>query len=101
MSELALAIARETGKATLTVEDEEQLKLMFLSIQASFDRHCPPDRKNFLSYSYCLFKFCELLGLDSFLSMFSLLKGRDKLHRQDLIFKKICEDLDWEFIPSV
>ncbi len=82
-------------------EEEEQLKLMFLSIQTSFDRHCPPDRKNFLSYSYCLFKFCELLGLDSFLSMFSLLKGRDKLHRQDLIFKKICADLDWEFIPSV
>ena len=80
---------------------ENQLKSMFLAIQLPFEMFCPADRKNFLSYSYCLYKFCELIGLDGFLSCFSLLKGRDKLYKQDQIFEKICRFLDWEFLPSV
>lgn len=91
-----------TGKTPkrFTARQEETLKNMFASIQEPFQRHCPPDRKNFLSYSYVLFKMCEILALDDFLPQFQLLKGREKLHRQDLIFRKICEDLDWQFIPS-
>ena len=85
----------------LTPEQETQLKLMFMSIQRPFDRHCPPTRKNFLSYSYTCYKFCELIGLDEFMVNFSLLKGRDKLHKQDCIWKKITDELDWEYIPSV
>lgn len=41
---------------------EERLKRMFAEIQEPFERHCPPTRRNFLSYSYTLYKFCELLG---------------------------------------
>lgn len=85
----------------LRPDQEEQLKLMFTSIQAPFNRHCPKNRKNFLSYAYVLFKFCELLGLDELLECFRLLKGREKLHKQDVIFEKICEDLNWQFIPSI
>lgn len=79
---------------------EEQLRIMFEAIQGPFQKHCPPDRKNFLSYAYCLYKFCELLGYDHFLQYFTLLKGVDKLYKQDIIFKKICEEMDWQFIPS-
>src|SRR3989344_5110843 len=79
---------------------EEQLRLMFAAIQAPFKKHCPADRKNFLSYSYCLFKFCELLGYDHFLQYFMLLKGPQKLQKQDYIFKRICGELDWQFIAS-
>ena len=70
-------------------------------IQIPFIRHCPKDRKNFLSYSYVLHKFVELLGLDEFLPSFPLLKSREKLHQQDLIWEKICRDLGWEFIRSL
>ena len=59
------------------------------------------ERKNFLSYSYVLFKFCELLGEDEYLQYFPLLKSKEKLYQQDLIWKKICTDLLWEFIPTV
>ena len=79
---------------------EEQLRIMFEAIQGPFQKHCPPDRKNFLSYSYCLYKFCELLGYDHFLQYFMLLKGVEKLRKQDIIFKKICGEMDWQFIPS-
>ena len=63
--------------------------------------NCPTNRKNFLSYSYVLHKFCELLEYDHLLEYFSLLKSREKLHAQDLIWEKICNDLNWEFIPSL
>jgi hypothetical protein len=81
-------------------ELEERLRIMFKDIQKPFDRHCPPDRKNFLSYSYVLYKFCELLGEDEYLQYFPLLKSKEKLYQQDVIWKNICSDLRWEFIPT-
>lgn len=82
-------------------EIEEKLRYMFKEIQPSFQKNCPKDRSNFLSYSYVLYKFCELLDLDEYLPSFPLLKNRDKLYIQDKIWEKICEDLSWQFIRSV
>ena len=82
-------------------EVEEKLRYMFKEIQPSFQKNCPKDRSNFLSYSYVLYKFCELLELDEYLSSFPLLKNRDKLYVQDKIWEKICADLAWQFIRSV
>jgi hypothetical protein len=82
-------------------EVEEKLRYMFKEIQPSFQKHCPEGRSNFLSYSYVLYKFCELLELDEYLPCFPLLKNRDKLYVQDKIWQKICEDLKWEFIRSI
>jgi ribosomal protein L37AE/L43A len=80
---------------------EEKLKRMFCRIQSPFVRHSPALRKNFLSYGYVLHKFVELLGEDAYLSKFPLLKSREKLRMQDSIWKAICNDLDWQFIPSI
>ena len=33
--------------------------------------------------------------------MFPLLKSHEKLHAQDVIWKKICAELQWEFIRSI
>lgn len=82
-------------------EVEERLRFMFKEIQPSFQAHCPKGRSNFLSYSYVLYKFCELLELDEYLPCFPLLKNRDKLYVQDKIWQKICQDLKWEFIRSI
>ena len=82
-------------------ETEEELRRMFKEIQIPFHKYCPPDRKNFLSYSYVLHKFVQLLELDEFLNCFLLLKSREKLHQQDQIWKQICEHLKWEYIPSI
>ena len=82
-------------------DTEEELRRMFKEIQIPFAKFCPKDRKNFLSYSYVLHKFVQLLELDEFLECFILLKSREKLHQQDLIWKQICDYLKWEFIPSV
>ena len=82
-------------------ELEEYLRIMFKDIQKPFDANCPSERKNFLSYSYVLYKFCELLGEDEYLQYFPLLKSKEKLYQQDVIWKKICHDLKWEYIPTI
>ena len=80
---------------------EDQLCNMFKEIQVPFLKFSPKNRKNFLSYSYVLHKFIQLLGKDEHLRHFPLLKSRDKLSQQEEIWKKICNDLGWEFIPSI
>ena len=85
----------------LSREVEEKLRYMFKEIQFSFVKHCPKKRSNFLSYSFVLYKFCELLELDEYLPCFPLLKSREKLYMQDKIWQKICEDMKWQFIKTV
>ena len=80
--------------------EEEKLRGLFKEIQLPFTNNCPNDRKNFLSYSYVLHKFCQLLEYDELLEFFPLLKSREKLQQQDQIWKLICRDLQWEYIPS-
>jgi uncharacterized Zn finger protein (UPF0148 family) len=86
---------------TITPEIEEKIRTMFQDIQAPFLLYCPNDRTNFLSYSYILYKFFELLELDEYKIYFPLLKSRDRLIAHDNIWKKICDYLSWEFISSV
>ena len=81
--------------------DEEKLRNMFKEIQVPFMKNLSSREKNFLSYSYVLHKFCELLELDHLLIHFPLLKSREKLQQQDTIWKLICQDLKWQYIPSV
>ena len=86
---------------TLTRPSEEMLRSLFKEIQIPFMNNCPSNRKNFLSYAYVLHKFCELLEYDNLIPFFPLLKSREKLQQQDKIWKKICKDLQWEYIPSI
>jgi hypothetical protein len=82
-------------------EDEEKLRHMFREIQPSFKKHCPKGRRNFLSYSYVLYKFCELLEMDEYLACFPLLKNRDKLYLQDKTWELICKEQKWHYIRTV
>lgn len=96
-------ISKITNKPPLTItkDFEEVLLELFDKIQEPFKKHCPKDRKNFLSYSYTLHKFCKLLGKDEYLIYFPLLKSREKLFEQEKIWRGICDDLKWKFVPSV
>ncbi len=91
----------ELPPPTLNREMEERLKDLFKQIQLPFEKYRPPTRSNFLSYSYVLHKFCQLLELDQFIECFPLLKSREKLRQQDKIWKNICRDLRWQYIASI
>ena len=85
----------------MTPELEETLCNLFMDIQAPYAKYCPDDRVNFLNYYYTVYKLCELLGQAQFLPYFPMLKDREKRIDQDNIWKKICDELDWEFIPTI
>lgn len=82
-------------------KDEMKIKMMFKAIQEPFAIYCPKNRKNFLSYSYVLHKFCELLDLDEYIDYFPLLKNNTKLLQHDKIWKNICKYMKWKFYKSM
>ena len=86
---------------TLDNDTEKYLKRVFIEIEKSFDKHCPNNRINFLSYSYVLHKIFQLHGNTKVLIYFPLLKSREKIKVQDKIWKEICKDLGWTFYPSI
>ena len=80
---------------------EETLCNLFMELQSPYAKHCPDYRVNFLNYYYVMYKLCELLDEHQYLDSIPMLKNREKLIEQDKIWKKMCEELDWEFIPTV
>ncbi|MEX0595800.1 MAG: hypothetical protein WD512_04800, partial [Candidatus Paceibacterota bacterium] len=101
-------IHRLTGiqPKTMSPKMEEELRRDFHKIQDPYSLHKPKNRKNFLNYNYVLHKLCQIRALHDkdykeFLTCFPLLKSRDKLLQQDIVWKKICLDLGWRFIKSV
>ena len=84
----------------ITRDMEKIFIKMFTKIEGPWEIYKQPGRKNFLSYSYVLYKFCELLELDHLLDCFTLHKDHNKLMENDEIWKKICAHLNWEFISS-
>jgi hypothetical protein len=85
----------------MSPELEETLCNLFIELQAPYSKYCPDDRVNFLNYYYTAYKLCELLGEEKYLEHFPMLKDPEKRMEQDIIWKKICEELDWEFIPTI
>jgi hypothetical protein len=85
----------------MSPELEEKLCSLFMDIQRPYAKHCPDDRVNFLNYYYVLYKMCELLGEIKFLPFFPMLKDPVKRIEQDEIWKKICRELSWEYVPTI
>jgi hypothetical protein len=85
----------------MSPELEETLCNLFIELQSPYSKYCPDDRVNFLNYYYTAYKLCELLGEETYLPLFPLLKDREKRIEQDNIWRKICKELDWEFIPTI
>ena len=85
----------------ISQELEETLCNFFIEIQYPYAKHCPDYRVNFLHYYYVLFKLFELLGERHYLPEIPMLKDREKLIEQDTIWKKICEELNWEYITTI
>ena len=85
----------------MSQELEETLCNLFMELQSPYAKFCPDYRVNFLNYYYVLYKLCELLNEKQFLIDIPMLKDREKLIEQDEIWKKMCENLDWEFVATI
>lgn len=85
----------------MSPELEDTLCNLFIELQSPYSKYCPDDRVNFLNYYYTAYKLCELLGESQYLEHFPMLKDREKRIEQDSIWRKICQELDWEFITTI
>ena len=82
-------------------ELHETLCVLFIEIQKPWAVHCPPNRTNFFNYTYTLYQLCVLLDQTQYLPYIPMMKDREKQLEQDMIWKKVCNDLDWEFFATV
>lgn len=81
-----------------TDEQKQSMEHIFRLIQQPFNRH-RGDRKNFLSYAFVIYKFCELLELRQFLPLLPLLKPANRAEA-DKIWELICKDCGFEYCPT-
>jgi hypothetical protein len=100
-----------TPPPSLTRDEEDEIKKMFRKTEVPFKKHKLLHMSNYLNYSYVLHKLFLIIGtmsdnesvkerMKNNAKYFGLLKSRDKLRTQDLIWKNICKDLDWPYHPS-
>ena len=82
-------------------ELHETLCVLFIEIQKPWAVHCPPNRTNFFNYTYTLHQLCVLLDQTQYLPYIPMMKDREKQLEQDMIWKKVCNYLDWEYFPTV
>jgi hypothetical protein len=85
----------------MSPELEDKLCNLFMEIQAPYAKYCPDNRVNFLNYYYTIYKLCELLNQIQYLRYFPMLKDVDKRIEQDIIWKNICKELNWDFVPTI
>jgi len=85
----------------MSPELEDTLCNLFIELQSPYSKYCPSDRVNFLNYYYTAYKLCELLNETQYLQYYPMLKDKEKRVEQDTIWKQICKELDWEFIPTI
>lgn len=79
----------------------ELIQQRFNDIEVPFEKHKPKGRQNMTSYNFVLHKICELLGYDHLLPFLPMLKSRQKLQEADLLWRKICAELNWQYVPTL
>jgi hypothetical protein len=94
--------SRLSGRAPrrMTAFMKDQMRIMFFLQEVPYRKHCA-GRTNNLSFPFNLYKYCELLGYWEMLETFPLLRGTINLSLHDGIMEKVCQELSWEFVPTV
>ena len=82
-------------------ELQDTLCILFIEIQEPWAIHCPAYRTNFFNCTYTLYQLCVLLNQTQYLPFIPMMKDREKQLEQDMVWKKVCETLDWEFVATV
>jgi hypothetical protein len=101
-------MSKLTNKPAITISNSMciQMENMFYAIQEPYEK-IKGERTSSLSYSFIIYKLCELLDLRDVMGCVQLSKSRDKILQYDIIWKKIIIEMKnkddgelWKFIPS-
>ena len=82
-----------------TLNQEEQLILMFNQLVQYYHEFVPEKRKSFLNYHYCLRAMCLQMGWTEQIKDIPTLTDESKKREHNQIFEKICRKIDWKFYP--
>lgn len=85
-------VRMERNQEQLLVQDFMQLQETFNSVQHR--------RVNMLSYPFLIKKLCELRGWMQMAETIPTLKSSTRILLQDELWKIICEQKNWPFIPT-
>ena len=78
-------------------EIEDKMVRMFKQIDRIYDAISHDGRKSFLNYYYIIFKLLELMKETDLLPEVPLIRTIVRLRQHDKIWKRICEELGWNF----
>lgn len=84
----------------LSRELEMKLCKMFDETLVPFSKHNDDSRSNYIHYYFVLYKMYELLGETRYAKDIPMLKEPAIFMSQDDMWKKICRELNWKFIPT-
>ena len=84
----------------LTYNEENKLKKLFKQVDKSFIKFCPKDRSNFFNYNYLLHKLFKIMNMEKYLEYFPLLKSKEKLIKQEEIWKLVCSDIGIKYMSD-
>ena len=73
---------------------------MFLEYEKAYEETKDINRKSSISYNYVIHKILELLNCNDYKKRFNLPKDINKIIEYDIIWKKICNLNNWNFINS-
>lgn len=91
-----------TGTQILQFSDSliSTLEDMFEKVNVSFKKLPNKGRNSMFVYNYTIHKLLEILNLDQYKSYFKPPKNPDKIIEYDVLWKQICLDLNWKYIPT-
>ena len=92
-----------TGKQPLTItrNEYERVLKMFVDAEEVYEKkYKPPNRNNFLKYTFVLNKIFLTIKRRDIAEHFKLLKSPDKLKQQERVWQKVCADLGWDYHSS-
>ena len=86
-----------TGKTLpqLSPETEKKVLEMFEQVMAVYPKFSGSDRKNFLSYHFCINKFLKMLGEYEVAQLYNKTQSKDKQNASEAMWRDICKELQW------
>ena len=72
-----------------------RLKNLFIQFNQYYNNNYATIRKNFLNYSFIIYKLLGLIDKKEYQEYFPLLRNKDKQKYHNDIWDKICKDLGW------
>jgi predicted RNA-binding Zn-ribbon protein involved in translation (DUF1610 family) len=99
--DIKLIYCEMTGKSAPDISHlEQKLFELFDEVDPVYERVKSPGRVNFLNGQFVLFKLLQKLKYPCKESDFYILRTREKMLEHDQIWKKICAELSWTYIPT-